>query len=317
MLVVDYLRPLPVFCSEEGGCEALKHTVFAAPLGVPMPLIGLAGFVALGVTGLVPGKRARSVELTLAVGAGFAGATLLVLQALLGHLCPYCCVADGSALLALAAAAWRVRLPSAPPLTRGFQLGGAAALLGAAAAPLGVGFHVDTTPVAIADELSRTPRGQVTVVDFVDFECPYCRLTDAELEPVLESHRDRIHLVRRQVPLKQHPHALDAARAACCGEKLGQGDAMASALFASEVDDLTPEGCEKIASRLGLSTDAYRACVASPETDASIAADKAEFKAAGGHALPTVWVGATPIIGAQPQKAFAGAMHDALAKAGS
>ena len=317
MLVVDYLRPLPVFCSDEGGCEALKHTIFAAPFGVPLPLFGLVGFVLLGVAALVPGRRARSVQLTLAVGAGFAGATLLALQAMLGHLCPFCCVADASGLVALGAAAWRMRLPvDAGGIPAPWLTGGGASLVAAAAAPLAFGFHANTTPRAIFDEIGKTPPGKITVVDFVDFECPFCRMTDAELEPVIESHRDRIRLVRRQVPLKIHPHALDAARAACCGERLGQGDAMASALFTTEVDDLTPEGCEKLAAKVGLPVDQYRACVASPETDASIAADKAEFKAAGGHALPTIWVGETPFIGAQEEAAFAGAVHDAVKRAG-
>ena len=98
----------------------------------------------------------------------------------------------------------------------------------------------------IRAEMARTrelgPVGAVTVVDFVDFECPFCRMTHAELEPILEAHRDRLRVVRRQVPLHMHPHALDAARAACCGERLGSGDAMASALFSAPVDQLTRGG---------------------------------------------------------------------------
>src|SRR6202044_457923 len=41
MLVVDYTRPAPVFCVEGGGCDALKHTVYAAPLGIPLPIVGV------------------------------------------------------------------------------------------------------------------------------------------------------------------------------------------------------------------------------------------------------------------------------------
>ena len=71
MLLVDYLRPTPVFCVEGGGCEALKHTVYATPVpGVPMPLFGLAGFLAIGVAACWPGRRARMAQLLLSVGAG-------------------------------------------------------------------------------------------------------------------------------------------------------------------------------------------------------------------------------------------------------
>lgn len=316
MLLVDYVRPAPVFCSEGGGCDALKHTIFATPYGVPLPLIGLVGFLALGVVGLLPGRLARRAQLGLAIGGGLAGVMLLALQALIGQFCPYCFVADTSAILALGLATWRVLRDVEAPHGPVWRLGAASAFTVAAGVPLVAGFHVDVTPQAIHDEIARTPPGKITVVDFVDYECPFCRMTHAELEPVLEAHRDKIRLVRRQVPLIMHPHARDAARAACCGERLGHGEAMANALFTADVDDLTPGGCERIAQSLGLPLDAYRDCVSSPATDASIEADKTEFKAAHGYALPTVWVDETPMIGAQPQEAIVGVVQAALAHVG-
>jgi predicted DsbA family dithiol-disulfide isomerase len=157
----------------------------------------------------------------------------------------------------------------------------------------------------------------VTVVDFVDFECPFCRMTQTELAPLLASHRGQVRLIRRQVPLKMHTHAMDAARAACCADKLGQGEAMAEALFSAPVEELTPAGCETLARRVGLSLEPYRACVSDPATDALIAADKAEFEAAGGFALPTLWIGETSIVGAQPRERLEEALEGALAGAGS
>ena len=318
MLAVDYLRPAPVFCAEDSGCAALKRTVFAMPMGVPTPLLGLVGFAALGAAAPLGGRRARAAQLGMAAVAGLAGVLFVVLQVLLGHLCPYCLVADTSGLASLVIAAWRLRSEpeSAGPSLR-FRLVGGGTLAAAAALPLATGFRADVTPAVIRAEIARAPRGEVTIVDFVDFECPFCRMTHAELSPVLESHRGRIHLVRRQVPLRMHPHAQDAARAACCAAQLGQGDAMADALFGADVDTLTPEGCEKIAEGLGLPLDAYRECVKSPATDASIQADKDEFKAARGYALPTIWIDDTLLVGAQPRERLAEALHAALARAGS
>lgn len=313
MLVVNYVRPASVFCVEGGGCDSLKHTVFAMPLGVPLPLVGLVGFAAIGAWSLVAGRRARLVQLVLSAGAGLVGVMLVVLQVLLGHLCPYCLVADLSALLLLVVSALRLR--DTDDVGWPVRAGGGGAMALAAGVPLIAGFHVNTTPQVIHDEIGRTPKGEVTIVDFVNFECPFCRMTHSEIEPILESHRERVRLVRRQVPLQMHPHARDAARAACCGEQMGKGDAMADALFTSE--DLTPEGCEKIAERLGLPVAAFRDCVRSPATDASIDADKTEFKAAGGYALPTIWIDETPIVGAQGGEVVARALHDALARAGS
>jgi len=318
VLAVDYLRPTPVFCSEGGGCEAVRQTAFAAVLGVPTPLVGLVGFLALGVASLVAGRRARLAQLVLAVVASLAGVVLLAAQWALGHFCPYCCVADASAIASAFVAAWRFAAAregaAAPP---GLRYAGVVGLLLAALAPVGLGRWLGArAPEVIRAEIKGTPSGEVTVVDFVDFECPFCRMTHAELEPILESHRARLRVVRRQVPLRMHPHALDAARAACCGERLGKGEAMANALFTAPVEQLTREGCEKLAETVGLSLGPYRACVADPKTDERIESDRTVFKAAGGYALPTIWIDGQELVGAQPRAALEKVIEDALAGAG-
>jgi predicted DsbA family dithiol-disulfide isomerase len=142
-------------------------------------------------------------------------------------------------------------------------------------------------------------------------------MTHAQLEPILEAHRARLRVVRRQVPLHVHPHALEAARAACCGERLGKGEAMANALFSAPVEQLTREGCEKLAQTVGLSLDPYRACVADPKTDERIESDRTVFKAAGGYALPTIWIDGQQLVGAQLRAALEKVIGDALARAGS
>jgi uncharacterized membrane protein/predicted DsbA family dithiol-disulfide isomerase len=316
MLAVDYVRVAPVFCTEAGGCDAVKHTPFAAILGIPTPFFGLVGFAAIGIAALVHGRRARRAQLGFSAVAALVGVSLLAIQVRLGRFCPYCCAADACGVAALLAAVGRVRrvserVPVALSVAAGVCLGVAALL------PVGVGMRgTPGVPAVIRHEMGATAAGQVTVVDFVDFECPFCRMTNGSLEPLLAAHRDRIRLVRRQVPLRIHAHAMDAARAACCGEQLGQGDAMATALFGTDVKQLSREGCEGIALRLGMSLPAYRACVADPKTDARIEEDRSEFKAAGGFALPTLWIGEVQLVGAQPAGALAVTLDRALARAG-
>jgi uncharacterized membrane protein/predicted DsbA family dithiol-disulfide isomerase len=317
VLAVDYLQPRPVFCSEGGGCAALRQTVFAAPLSVPLPIVGLVGFLALGVVSLLP--RARVAQVVLATASSVVGALLLATQGALGHFCPFCVIADVSAIASAFVAWWRfLRAPDVPSPPRALVLAGAGSMVLASVLPVAIGgWLASRPPEAIRAEMARTPSGQVTVVDFVDFECPYCRMTNAALTPLLEEHKPRLRVVRRQVPLRMHPHALDAARAACCGERLGRGDAMASALFSAPVDSLTREGCEALAQSIGLPIDAYRGCVSDPKTDESIDADRAVFKAAGGYALPTIWVDGQALIGAQSREDLEKAIVKALARAGS
>ena len=152
----------------------------------------------------------------------------------------------------------------------------------------------------------------MTVVDFVDFECPFCRMTHAELAPLLAQRKAKVRVARKHVPLRMHPHAMDAAKAACCGEVLGKGEEMADALFDAPPQDLTPEGCERIAKEQGLDLDAFRACVNDPATAERIEKDKEAFRAVKGHGLPTLWIDGTKLEGAQDRESLESTLDAAI-----
>ena len=232
------------------------------------------------------------------------------------------CLCLGTALVLLAVLSIdRVRAGWDPPRSWPIGLGTSMGLAIVAAAPLAWGvYRANRVPDVIAQELDATPPGTVTVVDFVDFECPFCRALQAQLGPKLAAQGDKIRVVRKLVPLTRiHPHALAAAKAACCGAQLGQGDAMAEALFATKVEDLTADGCTKVAASLGLPLDAYRACVASPETDAKLAKDRETFDRAAvkGDGLPLLWIGTHKLMGAQDDSTLSRVIQQAVAGIGS
>jgi len=322
LLLVDYLRPAPVFCAEGGGCDAIKHTALATPLGVPTPALGVAAFVALTLLTLMSGARARLVEMVLASAAAVVGMVLLTTQALLGTYCVFCVTVDvASVLVAGGVAAHLLGAWERPAGVRAF---GGIGLALALFVPIGIGAFkrpiAPLVPDVIAEALARVPKGKAGVVDFADFECPFCRMTHENLAPLVQERKNRVQVVRKLVPLTRiHPHALDAARAACCGEVLGKGDAMADALFAAPVDDLTPVGCERIAQALGLRLDLYRACLADPKTDARLTEDRAVFEKAAvkGDGLPLLWIGDRKMMGAQEEEALKGALDQAIARTGS
>jgi uncharacterized membrane protein/predicted DsbA family dithiol-disulfide isomerase len=320
-LFVDYTNVSPVFCAEGGGCDALRQTAFARPLGVPLPVAGIVGFFALAMLALTRGARVRQANLLLSLAGGLVGLTLLVVQLVVHHLCPYCAAVDISAVLLGLLAIDRVRSSWDPPLGRLPAFTSSICLTAAIVAPTLWARHVaGRVPGVIADELARTPKGAVTIVDFVDFECPFCRQTQERLGPKILADKDKIRLVRKMVPLTRiHPHALAAAKAACCAEILGKGDAMADALFQTSVDDLTPDGCARVAAGIGLPLDQYRACLASPDTDARLAKDRHEFDQAAvkGDGLPLMWVGSHKLMGAQDDATLSRVLGEALARAGS
>ena len=316
LLLVDYVRPAPVFCAAEGGCGIVKRTVFAYPLGIPTPIFGIGGFLAIGLAQLLPGRRARTAQAMLAVFGGIVAGGLLIVQASLKTICPFCAVADISALVLLGLSVARAVRGWDPPENKRQLAGGVLVVVASVIAPVAVGMSKKvipaTVPAVVAEEMRNTPRGKITVVDFVDFECPFCRTTHTDLGPMLAARKDKIRLARKHVPLRMHPHAMDAARAACCGEKLGKADEMAESLFTADPAELTPAGTEALAVKHGLDAAQFRECLKDPAIDARIKSDAEAFRAAGAHGLPTIFIDGAKLEGAQDPAVLQSTLDSAI-----
>jgi len=310
-LIIDYLRPLPAFCDIGSGCDQVRASPYSRPLGIPLPFLGLAGFG--GIMALSWSRQPWALRLAriLSVGGGIGGALLLLTQALALHVfCRLCLAVDIAAVVAgLCSALFAV--PRAPavdaahdphrflwPLTTGMAL----------VVPIGWSI-LQPSPAVPAEIAALWVPGKINVVEFADFECPFCRKLHPDMARLLDEYEGRVHFVRLNMPLSQHPQARTAAKAYCCAEDQGQGPPMADALF--QADNLSPEACEKIAASLGLSLDQYRACVKSAATDARIDDQMKRVRAAGLGGLPTVWIGSQVIVGLQP----ADTLSEAFAKA--
>jgi protein-disulfide isomerase len=304
VLFVDYVRPAPVFCAADG-CADVKKTIFAHPLGVrwlPLPVFGIGGFFAIALLALVPGRRARIAQACLAVFAAIVGLGLIAVQMDMGTICKYCAITDTASVLVAGLSILRAVRAWDPPPGKVHVGGAAIATLLAIGVPVGVGFGRKTLPAdippVVAEELHKTPSGKITIVDFADFECPFCRNAHAKLLPLLEAHKGEVRVVRKNVPLRMHPHAMGAALAQCCAQNQGKGDEMAERLFTTS--DLSADGCVKLATELGLDVEKFKTCVADPVTEARVKADIETFRAAKGHGLPLLFVGAHRIDG-EPQ----------------
>jgi protein-disulfide isomerase len=172
---------------------------------------------------------------------------------------------------------------------------------------------VPRVPAVVDAERSRTPRGEITIVEFIDFECPFCRSMNTILAPIVAENGAKIRIVRKHVPLtRSHLHAMDAARVSVCADALGHGDTVADALYRAPPPTLTRDGAIAIAVATGLDATAVRACVEDPSTDARIAGDtESFFVGAEGDGVPTVWIDDRVFVGV----AGASALRDAIARA--
>ncbi len=324
LLLFDYTRPISGLCDAGGGCDVIKGSAFARPLGVPTPLLGAGFFAAALAAAMLPRARRWLAPLTLA-GAAVSLALVAVQALVLGAFCRWCLVADASALV-LAGCALAVR--GAPPLRPTTSSSAATAAL-VVAALIGPMVWTQAHPLApppapvvtagvdLPEVVAREQRpGVLTIVEFMDFECPFCRRLHEELAIVLDEYGGRVRVVRKMTPLtNMHPHALDAALAWCCADEAGRGDAMADALVRS--DDLTRAACKHLAARLGLDTARFDACIDAPATRARVDRERTEASAAGVTGLPTYWIGTTKYSGAPDRDRLRQRIDAALRASGS
>lgn len=312
-LLVDYLRPAPVFCSALSGCDELKKSEYAALFGVPLPALGLAGLVVLLGLWFFTAKRARQAfALVGAVGAVAAG-YLLSVQFKLETFCSFCITVDTCAILIGTMGVSRALLAEPWERPRRLSIGMVAGALVLAGATYVWGSHrkakVPDPIEAILDASEQD--GKIVVIDFIDLECPYCRLNHVFMDMELKRHADRIVVVTKHVPLPMHPHARDAAIAAvCAGDKERQAvDRIAGMPPAA----LTKERLRDAVVDLGVARSAYDKCLSAPETTQRIEGDVRAFRESGGRGLPTVWIDRVPLEGAQKPAQIRATLEAALA----
>ena len=99
----------------------------------------------------------------------------------------------------------------------------------------------------------------VTIVEFADFQCPFCNKTENTLKQLRAKYGDKIRLVHMDFPLAFHSHALDAAKAARCANEQGKFWQFRDALFADQ-SKLAPADLKATAKTLGLNTSQFDAC---------------------------------------------------------
>ena len=111
----------------------------------------------------------------------------------------------------------------------------------------------------------------VTIVEFSDFECPFCKQAQSVLTQIVESYGRTVRLVFKHLPLEGHRNSLPAARAAYCAAEQDRFWQFHDAVFAA--GNLSPPVFEQIASDLGLGLPKFQDCVASERSRAAVIKD--------------------------------------------
>lgn len=144
----------------------------------------------------------------------------------------------------------------------------------------------------------------ITIVEFSDFQCPYCRRWHEQVyEPLLAAYPDQIHLVYRHLPLTSiHPEAFSAAEAAMCAGEQGAFWQYHDRLFSSEA--LGSEVYTQYAEELSLDMTTFEACLTEHKYQEAIQTDSDFAINLGIRSTPTFFINGLAIVGAQPLEAF-------------
>lgn len=159
------------------------------------------------------------------------------------------------------------------------------------------------------------PKAKVMIVEFSDFQCPYCRQAEATLKSVMAKHEGVVAVAYRDMPLTGiHPLAMGAAEASRCAAEQGKFWEMHDAMFADQAG-LDHAGLVAKATKLGLDEKQFDACLTSEKYKAQIQQDSQEGTRFGINGTPAFFINGVFLNGAQPEAAFERAIKDELAMA--
>jgi len=166
---------------------------------------------------------------------------------------------------------------------------------------------------AIGDTVEKVPtdqapsrgaaRASITIIEFADYQCPFCVRAEATLRAVEQAHPGDVRVVFKNLPLPFHDLARPMARAAVAADAQGHFWEMHDRLFAltGTADRAALDG---VARSIGLDVATFDRDLDDPSLDARIDADDADAKALGVTGTPTFFVNGRRVVGAQPAAIF-------------
>lgn len=134
------------------------------------------------------------------------------------------------------------------------------------------------------------PVAAVTVVEFADFQCPFCKANAGLPNKLLEEFPNDVQFAFKHYPLGKHPQAVEAAKAAWAAHQQGKFWEMHDTIYSGDIQSLSPQVLRGYAERIGLDMAKYDADVASEKARQAVSFDKMLAKASKVGGTPTYFV---------------------------
>jgi len=169
-------------------------------------------------------------------------------------------------------------------------------------------------PVRPNDPIKGPAHAPVTIVEFSDFECPFCSKVNPTMDEVKKTYGDKVRVVFKHNPLSFHKKARLAAKASLAAHQQGKFWEYHDLLFANQ-KALERADLEKYAEQLGLDLAAFRAALDSPELDAWIDEDQELSGEVDAQGTPNLFLNGRKFTGAKSFADLKPAIEEELAKA--
>ena len=151
----------------------------------------------------------------------------------------------------------------------------------------------------------------IQIIEFSDFECPFCFRANPTIAKILSTYGDRVRLVYRHYPLPNHPNARPAAEAAECANEQGRFWEYHDRLFANQSRLSTPD-LKQHAADLGLDAGKFNTCVDARRFQSKVDEDLEAAQQLGVSGTPHFFINGRALSGAQPFEAFQEVIDDEL-----
>ncbi|HLG60199.1 MAG TPA: thioredoxin domain-containing protein [Vicinamibacterales bacterium] len=168
--------------------------------------------------------------------------------------------------------------------------------------------------IAATDPSIGRATAPVTLIEFSDFQCPFCQRVEPTLKKVRDTYGDKIRIVWKDFPLTQiHPQAFKASEAAHCAGDQGKYWEYHDRLFGNQ-EALQPDDLKKHAGDLGLNATTFAACLDSSKYGERVRDGVAEGTRLGVNSTPTIYVNGRMLSGAQPYETFVTVIDEELSR---
>jgi protein-disulfide isomerase len=170
---------------------------------------------------------------------------------------------------------------------------------------------VERKEVAATGPARGPDNAPITIVEFSDFQCPFCSRALGSVEQVMKAYPDKVRLVFRQFPLDMHKEAPKAAEAALCANEQGKFWEYHDVLFQNQ-QQLAVEQLKQHAGNLKLDAKKFAECLDSGKMAATVKADMEAGSKVGVTGTPAFFINGVMLSGAQPFEEFKKVIDDEL-----